>query len=242
MEAGEGELQRAWQNLQASIDACPVCHSMTCFTGTRARPPARPLPPIRSGGMLLIAEAPPPDGGFWNPEADDDLRRILLGLLPQGSEALMLFVAAGFSLIHTFKWPLGKADGTRTNYNGSRQQKQALMHTLTHLADEIRALKPVGILAMGNAAWHAAVALTEGTDEYPLKVQTAQSRKPQDYRIGLTQIPLNVTLLPVSRNMMQRGKREAIVNDVREFGKRHNWQPWRSHAEDRVLAWGGILP
>jgi hypothetical protein len=147
-------LPREWQILQRNIDSCS-CQKHPCFDVSDHRRPARPMAPIRSGGLLLIAEAPPPDGGFWNAQTDDDLRTNLLGLLPSGSQALTFFVEAKFSLVHTLKWSLTSRGGKRLNYVSLKpsEQRELVNHTTTHLREEISLLEPTGILAMGTAAW-----------------------------------------------------------------------------------------
>ena len=203
MDETSASLSREWEVLQSGIDACS-CQNHSCFdvkTGQRA---ARPLPPTNRGGLLLLAEAPPPEGGFWNARADDDLRLNLLGMLTQGSDALAAFLNAGFSLVHTLKWPLVRRAGKRLNYVRlkPKEKREMVEHAVTHLRDEIRLLKPRAILAMGAAAWHASLRLTSHDHEYPDRVEAARERPPHDYSLVLDHpIPLHVTLLPVAQNV-----------------------------------------
>jgi hypothetical protein len=74
------------------------------------------------------------------------------------------FLAAGFFLLQTLKWPIAKPGGKRRatfNHLPRSAQQRLLRHTVAeHLKAEIWALRPRGLLAMGKAALGACRLLT----------------------------------------------------------------------------------
>lgn len=235
---------QGWARLQASANTCRTCLSEVRFERVTP-PPGRPWSPVRPGRLLLIAEAPPEEGGFWRPDARDDLREYLLTLLhKQGlqvpkdihsKKALKAFLSGGFFLVHALKWPFAKRNGKRLSYNhfGPAEKRRLIDHSVCeHVRHEVMKIAPSGILAMGNAAWRVCMELSDVPINLPKtgRVETLRSKRPQKYQIvlGGVSIPVNVTLLPVAQNMRDPRKRKAIEEDIPEFLRRHNWSPAQS--------------
>jgi hypothetical protein len=195
--------------------------------------------------LLLLSEAPPTVGGFWHlptdekPEEPDDLRAQLFHLLalrsgrfacdPHTRGSLDAFLTAGFLLLQTLKWPLAKPPGKRRatfNHLTRLTQRRLLSHTvLEHLKTEMSVLKPRGVLAMGTAALDACRLLATPSALPEGGVQTVRAVGDLNIVIDGTQIPLNVTFLPVDENMRKDLRASLIKVDVAQFLDRHSWNP-----------------
>jgi len=221
--------QNDWLNLQNSIDNCEVCHSETLFNCKELRP-ARPWFPIHTGRILLISEAPPITGGFWNKNAKDNLRRNALELLRIPAQRtyqaeLEAFLLSDFLLLQALKWPIapwdkGKNIGESRNFNNLRsgEKRRVIEHSVSHhLKGEIEALAPVGILVLGTAALDALKNLMG----FPSDIQRegVEALRGENFVLNLStgQVPLLVTLLPLPQNFRFPGKKEFIKKDFKEF-------------------------
>lgn len=212
-----------WQLIQHGIDQCRTCLNESLFDPSR--PPARPWNPVCRGRLLLIAEAPPPNGGFWQSDTHDDLRNNLLGFLLPADQALDLFLSRNFFLVHAIKWPFTVKNGeNRYSFNSiprpTDKTKVARHSAKAHLVEEVVAIAPRGILAMGNAATRVCAELSDTpTDLNTAGVETLRVRASQDYQITIqrTRIPVNVTTLPVARTMRSWHHVQEFQKDVLAF-------------------------
>lgn len=182
-------------------------------------------------------------GGFWHlpsdeqPEDPDDLRAQLFRLLaphsprfgrnPHALEALEMFLAAGLFLLQTLKWPIAKPSEKRRatfNHLPRSTQRRLLNHTaVAHLRAEMSALKPRGVLAMGNAALGACrlLALPDAIPDGG--VETVRAVRGLNIIIEGAETPLDVTFLPVDENMRKRERARLIEADIGGFLDRHTW-------------------
>src|SRR5437762_1197813 len=150
-----------WSDLQRTIDQCRECQSLGSGLIMQVEEkPARPPAPI-GGELLFISEAPPTTGGFWvKPPKKDNLRKNLFSILnglgvplesPDARGSLEHFLARGFGLLQTVKWPL--CDSARTLRPSERRLVE---HSVTaHLAAEVAAMRPVAVVALGRVACFA---------------------------------------------------------------------------------------
>lgn len=217
-----------WENIQNDINTCP-CRTDTLFVQTTSIP-VRPPSSFTGNPLLLISEAPPETGGFWNLSGDDSLRSNVLQLLrtkglqiPANSkEALDSFIAGGLFLVQTLKWPLAN----RKTYNnlGPAQKRQLTEHAAArHLQSEMMALAPNGIYAMGNAAWDACRRLSVGAGLPEGGVETVRGMKDLFINLSHRKIPINVSILPTAYNFNTRFP--MVLDDFTDFLNRHSWQP-----------------
>lgn len=219
-----------WESVQNAIDTCSIClHDPALIQITPA--PIRPPNPIASGRLLLISEAPPESGGFWQTKSQDKLRRNILNLLvlpglqpsnrEAGQESLQIFLDANFFLLQAIKWPLKKKSFNKLSRG---EQRRLIGHSVeAHLQHEVALVSPSGILAMGNAAWRARRSLNGAEDTLPdAGVETVRGK---DYTMKLQQtlVSLNVTFLPVDQNMNRSEQRGCILEDIAVFLSRHGW-------------------
>jgi len=221
--------QHDWLNLQNSIDNCEVCHSETLFNYSEL-PPARPCFPIHTGRILLISEAPPITGGFWNKNARDNLRKNVLELIKIPSQMtyqaeIEAFLSREFFLLQALKWPIaswekGRNIGKTRNFNnlGPGEKRRLIDHSVSHhLKAEIEALSPVGILVLGNAALEAFKNLME----FPFDIQRegveAFRGKRFVLKLSTSEVPFLVTLLPLPQNFRSPRKKEFIKQDFEQF-------------------------
>ncbi len=119
-----------WENIQNDINSCS-CRTDALFVQTPSIP-ARPPSSFTEKPLLLVSEAPPETGGFWELRVDDSLRSNVLQLLrakglqvPANSnskEALHCFLAGGFFLVQALKWSL--ANGKTYNNLGPAQKRE----------------------------------------------------------------------------------------------------------------------
>jgi len=216
-----------WEQIQSEINTCS-CRNDPLFVS--AKVPARPPVSFRQGCLLLISEAPPETGGFWEARGRDSLRGNILTLLRDkgfqapntvdSQEAVDAFVAEGFFLVQTLKWPI--ANGKTYNSLGPAQKRRLIQHAaLAHLQHEIETLAPKGVLAMGNAAWDACRQISQGGS---LPKGGIKSARCKDLFINLYKgkLPLNATILPTDYNFNVR--RSQVVADFEIFLGRHRWQ------------------
>ncbi len=214
-----------WKSLQERINTCPDCLSQNLLQHSACLPD-RPWPPQKTGRTLLISEAPPASGGFWQVKIEDDLRKNLkvflrLSLTNTQESCLENFMARGFFLLQTIKWPIAPRPNAKSlNFNqlGSAQQRTLINHTATtHLKAEIEILAPSRILAMGNAAWRACQILSPITlKDKPTGVEMVR-QQPLKFLMSQETIPLHVTLLPLKQNLRFPEKKELIQKDFEEF-------------------------
>jgi len=200
---------------------------------TSERTPARPWWPEHKGRLVLISEAPPMTGGFWQTDQYDDLRKHLFCILQglgrrfpsdlHGDPALRAFMGENLFLLQTVKWPFAKGRRKRRpsfNNLGPRTQEALIDHTMAgHLGPELALLEPTAVLAMGTAAWQACASLISGElRELPI----GQARgKSFAMAIEARSIPLDVALLPVDQNMRRGGEAALIRDDIAKFLSRH---------------------
>ena len=229
------EVQREeWDQIEAAIDACNRCKLEPLFD-TKIIIPARPWNPIHHGRLLFISENPPITGGFWEKKSDDGLRKNILQLLKiphSGNDDLATLesflshrTSGGFQvfLIQTLKWPY--AENLRQQKKGynqcrrSRGMQQLIEHTV--LGAEIAAIRPIGILAMGNAAWDACRELSLNKFELPNGGIESVRGKPYTLEVASGLIALNATHLPVGRNMNYPKRAREISQDFEVFLGRH---------------------
>ena len=230
--------QEEWNQIEANIDTCDRCKSEPLLD-TKTIAPARPWNPAHHGRLLFISENPPITGGFWKTKSDDRLRQNILRLLkipPSGNDhpaTLELFlshrnsIGLQFFLIQTLKWPY--AENLREEKKGYNQCRHSLSmrrlieHTVSaHLGAEIGAICPIGILAMGNAAWDACRELSKNKSELPNGGIETVRGYPYTLHLASGSIALNVTHLPVGRNMNYPKRAREISQDFDVFLSRHN--------------------
>ncbi|HJY80349.1 MAG TPA: hypothetical protein VKK81_04625 [Candidatus Binatia bacterium] len=230
--------EREWQAVQSDIDACRECECEGLLELVDP-PPARPDNPGHSGRLLFISEAPPIPGGFWEVGRKDALRENLLTLLQEqgfdfpsdfhSPEALDAFLAHGFFLLQTLKWPFAQREGTegerkrRPSFNhlGPAQQRRLIKHSVNaHLRRELELIAPSGILALGNAAWQACGKLSQCP--LPLQGGGFEAHLGKEYPMALPSgsIPLHVTYLPVEQNMKIPERAQAIKKHLKDFLER----------------------
>jgi uracil-DNA glycosylase len=217
-----------WGSFQERINICPDCLSQNVLQHP-ASSPGRPWQPKKTGRVLLISEAPPASGGFWQVDSGDDLRKNLQVLLKLPStnshqSCLENFMAQGFFLLQTIKWPIApRSNGEGRNFNqlGPAQKRTLIDHSATvHLKAEIDLLSPSRILAMGNAAWQACQTLSPTT----LKDRIGGVRLAHQYHLEFLMphglIPLHVTLLPLKQNLRFPEQKGLIQDDFENFLKK----------------------
>lgn len=225
-----------WDQVQKNIDTCDCCKSEPLFD-TKSIIPARPWNPMNPGRLLMISENPPITGGFWETKGEDGLRQSLIRLLKIPSngnhnEGLKSFLAHRYSdhlqffLIQTLKWPyaeaLRKEKKGYNQYRNAPSMRRLIEHTISaHLGSEISAICPIGVLAMGNAAWDACRALSRNKSELPTEGIESVRGHPYTLQLASGSIPLDVTLLPVGRNMTSPRKAGEISQDFESFLSRH---------------------
>ena len=227
-----------WNQIETNIDTCDRCKSEPLFD-TKTITPARPWNPLHHDRILFISENPPITGGFWEDKRDDRLRKNILGLLKiphNGNDhhaALESFLSnrtsSGFQffLIQTLKWPY--AENMRQQKKGYNQCRHSpsmcrlIEHTVSaHLGTEISTICPIGILAMGNAAWAACRELAKNRSELPNGGIETVRGYPYTLQLASGSIPLNVTYLPVGRNMNYPKSGSEIRQDIENFLSRHD--------------------
>jgi uracil-DNA glycosylase len=222
----------AWALSQRGCDRCPVCQRDPVLMTTEPTP-ARPWWPEHTGRSVLISEAPPVTGGFWQAGQYDDLREQLFCILQgrgrpfpsdlHGDPALRAFMRENLFLLQTVKWPFAKGRRKRRpsfNNLGRRAQEALIDHTMAaHLGPELALLEPAAVLAMGTAAWQACASLICGE---MCEVPIGQARG-KSFAIALAgrSIPLEVALLPVDQNMRRVGEAALIRDDIAKFVTRH---------------------
>jgi hypothetical protein len=222
-----------WAQIETTIDTCDRCKSDPYFD-SKTITPARPWNPLHHGRLLLISENPPVTGGFWEKKSDDKLRQNILQLLKiqhSGSDhlaALESFLSHrtsdGFQvfLIQTLKWPYAqKLRQQKKGYNQCRvspRMRLLIEHTVSaHLGPEIDAIRPQGILAMGNAAWDACRELSINKSELPIGGIESVRGKSYTLQLASGSIALNVTYLPVGRNINFSNSANEIRQDIELF-------------------------
>jgi hypothetical protein len=170
-------------------------------------------------------------GGFWEWRVPDSLRINVLTLLRDrdlqvpdnfnSQEALDAFVAGGFFLVHTLKWPI--ANKKTYNKLGPAQKRRLVGHAAPrHLQNEIKTLAPKGILAMGNAAWDACRRLSADSNLPAAGVEDACGRKDLFMNFLNRKISINASRLPTDYNLNTR--LPLITRDLENFLDRHHWQ------------------
>lgn len=189
--------EETWAGVQRGCDECPVCRRDSALE-TGGQVPARPWWPERQGRFLLISEAPPLTGGFWQTGEYDGLREHLFCVLQglgrrfpndlHGDEAIRTFMAGDLFLLQTVKWPLAKGSRKRRpsfNHLGPGTRDALLAHTAaSHLGPELRGQR------------------------YEMKVE----ERP---------IALDVTSLPVDQNMRRPAAAADIREEIAEFLRHH---------------------
>jgi len=232
--------QGEWNQVENNIDTCDRCKSEPLFD-TKTITPARPWNPVHRGRLLFISENPPVTGGFWETKCDDGLRQNILQLLkiPHSCNdhhaALESFLShrtsSGFQffLVQTLKWPYAKnlkREKKKKGYNQSRHSpgmRRLIEHTVSaHLGAEIGTICPIGILAMGNAAWDACRELSKNKSELPNGGIETVRGYPYTLQLASGSIALNVTHLPVGLNMNYPNRASEIRQDIEDFLRRHD--------------------
>lgn len=137
-----------WHEIQEGINNCTDCRPAHPESlSPTYRQPARPPEPKRAE-ILLISEAPPPQGGFWEKSSDDALRRNLCSIiLPQNNTATVMldgFRARSLTLLQTLKWPFLETSTSEIRHSATY-----------HLAEEISFIEPREIIALGRVAGRA---------------------------------------------------------------------------------------
>ncbi len=228
--------QQEWEEIQKNIDTCEYCKSQPLFD-TQNIAPARPWNPINHGRLLLISENPPSTGGFWETKENDKLRGNLLrmmNILSRGhhDDDVKSFLAHRYSdqlqffLIQTLKWPYVKTQKEqKKSYNrlrSSSSMRRMIEHAAAmHLAPEIAAINPIGILAMGRAAWDACRAISINKSDLPDKGTETVRGHPYTLQLSSGTIALNVTHLPVGLNVNFPRREAEIRQDFESFCNRH---------------------
>ncbi len=141
-------LHMTWHDIQESINNCSQCkpehlETLSGFYGRPARPPEP-----RKGDLMFVSEVPPAEGGFWEENSDDALRRnlcsVVLSQTRDGKSLLDSFRARHFTLVQTMKWPF------------LSKSVESIRHSArSHIANEISFVQPKGIIALGGVAGRA---------------------------------------------------------------------------------------
>jgi uracil-DNA glycosylase len=218
-----------WAATQRNCDECLDCRANPRLVTTGVSP-ARPWWPERQGRIVLVSEAPPMSGGFWNTGVYDDLRDnlfcILQGLglrLPNdfhADTAIRVFLQHDLFLLQTVKWPLAREKHRRSFNHFSRTDQDTLVtHTRAdHLGPELQLLAPRAVLAMGTAAWQACATYVpgQGRDARLGEVRGRSFEAIIDNRA----VPLDVTSLPVGQNMRRVEEAALIRTEIATFMRR----------------------
>jgi uracil-DNA glycosylase len=227
-----------WNQIETNTDACDRCKSEPLFDSETITP-ARPWNPVHHGRLLFISENPPITGGFWENKSDDGLRQNIIRLLKiphNGNDhhaALESFlshqnsIGLQFFLIQTLKWPYAKnlrqEKKGYNQYRHSTRMRRLIEHTVSaHLGVEIGTICPIGILAMGNAAWDACRELSKNKSDLPNGGIETVRGCPYTLQLASGSIALNVTHLPVGRNMNYPKRAREIRQDIEDFLSRHD--------------------
>jgi len=161
---------------------CYACDAtgLPTFPGV-VRPPALSAYPLAARRIetLFIGWNPPrPFGGFWSVDGPDNLREELHGILrilgrfraPRPNEDFLAeFLDSGYYFVHAVKcWSAAKYPGFG---RGAKRSARAEMGeplleacAKAHLQDELRALDPARVCALGELAYCALRVLDEGLD------------------------------------------------------------------------------
>lgn len=197
-----------WNEIQEDINNCTDCRPAHPESlSSTYRQPARPPEPKRAD-ILLISEAPPPQGGFWEQSSDDALRRNLCSIiLPQNkTTTLMLdgFRARSLAFVQTLKWPF-----LTTSISEIRHS------TTSHVADEISFIEPREIIALGRVAGRALQILYPKSDfagEFK-RLKTIDALRSDEYDADGR--PIRITYLPADRMWNQYDN--EIRSDILKF-------------------------
>ncbi len=211
-----------WASIQYEINNCPVCLAEKLFRPCNA-PPSRPVSPMQTGRILFLSEAPPQTGGFWSDDHPDDLRRKLAELLglqqsENGKKVLTSFLAKGYFLLQSLKWPLKRT----FNHFGPAQQRQLVEHsTSAHLRSEVQVLKPRAILAMGKAAWMSCLLMSGNTSNRRDRGFEDSLNEERTMTLDGHVIPLRSTYLPVDQNLRIPDRAAQISGHMQNFLVKH---------------------
>ena len=216
----------AWTAQQRRCDECRECRANPLFV-TTGQSPAGPWWPERQGRIVLISEAPPESGGFWQTGQYDDLRENLFCILQglgrrvpsdfHAEAAIRVFMGHDLFLLQTVKWPLVKKKPQRSFNHLRRPNQDALIaHTIEeHLGPELQLLAPGAVLAMGSAAWQACATLVPG-QRRGSRISQVRGQSFQAV-IDSRAVPLGVTSLPVGQNMRRAGEAALIKDEITKF-------------------------
>ena len=219
----------AWAAAQQRCDECAGCRVNRLLVTTGQRP-ARPWWPECLGRIVLISEAPPSSGGFWETGQYDDLRENLVCILQglglrfpsdfRGEAAIRAFMGHNLFLLQTVKWPFVKDKNRRSfNHLGRRNQDAPIEHTIAeHLGKELRLLAPRAVLAMGTAAAQACATYVRG---HARGLRIGQLRG-QSFEAIIDDrlVPLDVTSPPVDQNMRRVEEAAVIRDEILKFMRR----------------------
>lgn len=207
-----------WERIQRDVDTCSVCLPDDAFKSYEYHP-ARPKYPRHTGRILFLSEAPPQSGGFWTESRADDLRiklMQLLGISPRGNtpQVIASFMEKGYFLLQALKWPLKKS----FNHFGPVQQRKLVEHSASaHLNNEIQALKPRAILAMGKAAWMSCLLMsTSSSCRFDQGFEGNLNEK-QTITLQGHVILWRATYLPVDQNLRIPNRADQIQGHIQSF-------------------------
>lgn len=207
-----------WVSIQHEINNCPVCLAEKSFRPCNA-PPSRPVSPMQTGKILFLSEAPPPTGGFWSEDQPDDLRGKLAELLglqqsENGKKVITSFLVKDYFLLQSLKWPLKKS----FNHFGPVQQRKLVEHsTSAHLNNEIQALKPRAILAMGKAAWMSCLLMsTSSSCRFDQRFGCSLNEE-QTIILDGHAIPWRAIYLPVDQNFRIPNRAAQVEGHIQSF-------------------------
>ncbi len=197
--------QELWSTFQEGLNQCYGCRDKR-FAKPTSPIPSRPFRMPSQNCVLFIGEAPPKNGGFWKPDNDDAVRRLLFPCLKlsrldaidsNSVQAINTFVDEGFFFVQAIKWPLIKS----YNKLSPVTSRAAIEHSfLTHLEAEINMINPRGIIALGNGAWHACRLFSSRQENHHLDRNGIEKIRCKHHNVSVMthQIPLHVTYLPGS--------------------------------------------
>jgi hypothetical protein len=141
----------------------------------------------------------------------------------------LIELLAGFKFFSykLLKWPYAEnLRQKKKGYNQCRRSfsmRRIIEHTVSvHLRVEISTLRPVGILAMGNAAWDACRELSINKSELPNGGIETVRGCPYTLQLASGSIVLNVTHLPIGRNMTYPNRAREIKKDLEDLLSRHD--------------------
>jgi len=142
------------------------------------------------------------------------------------SRMLDAFCTRRFFLVQAIKWPfLESARNLRPS------ERSLTKHTVDHhLKQELEFLRPLAIICLGKVASYACSVCLNGVD-FPfgssMKLEDVRGKCFHGSLPSGIQVQIYPTALPVKKNMMRKGERKKILEEIRAVLRDHwDWQEW----------------